>query len=753
MSPIQITSTAGGGPVHNGTVSISKVAMGGFLYLQATGHAGLKAAINSGTDYDHTAQEYTHIWTVRGSPLSPFVAPTNIVTGWNDPNVMYGQKVAFYLPNDGTTYTIDLWVVDRDGTTAIAETTETPATRDATYPGAQTICYSNDGGETWAGEKPGCQRITSNAALQAAINAATTNPVSILFKRGQDLSDIDLEFDTGDRVGDIGDWGSGADPILRPSSNDADIFRIRDMAESQITIRNLDFRGGWDATKETGIAHTGPVYYGLRASSLDIGFYGCKFDGFDQTGGDLLNYGDTIREWHVNEVNTNWRDYAYYTNPNGSANSLLAFIGVRYSQHVDALNGGPKDGAYNTHNCIRVSERKTVLMAICDFFTRAGWSTGGSTDTSDNPGLRLNTNCAADQYYSLERIVVEGGFRVIQASGQNTSGSFSAEVPGNYILDKVLLIATPRTFDELMHADFGGTQLRNVIGFRLNVPQYAGHGSNWAAAIDRIPDNPDPTNANGPVSIHGCTFISLQNGVNGSDDPWILQVGDGNYNTVDDANNVVYAPNIDTPVVGDATIDVSTAMPGVTPRFKGVRVNFEAENGTLSGNVANGASFTVPYSQITTDRYRETGGSVTDQTYWQAVTDTDHTLILQNPSNSQFMYSAELGDFTVAFEASVVRITNTSGGTWTSGWDWTLRLDRISNLPAMDATYDQTGATLPLPRPLTTPTNSPAIDGGDTGTRPFDDFLGDVRPGPWTHDHLGNAVPATGNERGALLTA
>ena len=133
--------------------------------------------------------------------------------------------------------------------------------------------------------------------------------------------------------------------------------------------------------------------------------------------------------------------------------------------------------------------------------------------------------------------------------------------------------------------------------------------------------------------------------------------------------------------------------------------------------------------------------SGTNQAYWQGLSDTNHTL-----KRGGLYYTADNGDLVVSFDATTLTVTNTSGETWNSG-TWYLRLDRASQIPAMDTTY-ASPATIPLPRP---DVGSGALNTGDGGRRPYDDFFGHVRPGLGGVDHLGNQRPETGNEQGAFL--
>ena len=138
-----------------------------------------------------------------------------------------------------------------------------------------------------------------------------------------------------------------------------------------------------------------------------------------------------------------------------------------------------------------------------------------------------------------------------------------------------------------------------------------------------------------------------------------------------------------TPVTAPAPLDLSTPIGGVTPRYKGVHFNeFGQENGTFSSSIGNNGSFTLPYP------------AGTNQSYWQAIqsTDTQHRIRISNTT-----YHAERADFTVTYQASSVRITNTSGTNWSGTWQ--LRLDRKSLRSPIPATY-ASPATLPLPRPV-----------------------------------------------------
>ena len=250
------------------------------IWFEATDHADLAAFEESGAEYDGPAQEYTHIWTVRGEPFAPFSAPENMVPEWQNRNIAYGRKVAMSFPTTGS-FTIDLWVIDRLGKTAVAETTITVQDGDAVYPNAQTICFSNDAGETWSDEKSGCQRSTSIADLVSRIGAASL-PTRVLLKRNQTIEDLSFGLFANDGLELIDAWGAGEKPIWTPPANERAITFDGDFGVDQFTLANIKFQGGWDSTTETGVANLPPLRSQLKLSDTYLTFHSVTFDGFQQ---------------------------------------------------------------------------------------------------------------------------------------------------------------------------------------------------------------------------------------------------------------------------------------------------------------------------------------------------------------------------------------------------------------------------------------------------------------------------------------
>lgn len=237
--------------------------------------------------------------------------------------------------------------------------------------------------------------------------------------------------------------------------------------------------------------------------------------------------------------------------------------------------------------------------------------------------------------------------------------------------------------------------------------------------MDTTSGSPDAENADGPMLVHNNTFLVLKDVANDDSSITFGDVAEAGseytFRTVE--NNVVHAPNITTPINSDAPIDISTTISGATTRYEGVLFGFREVLGTLGSDVADSATFTVDYANIG-DTASYSGGSATDQSYWQSNVGTDHYLLIGST-----YYSATDGDFSVSYDASVVTITNNTGVTWANGTDYSLKLDRAAALPSIPSTYDSSGLNVPVTRP----TSGSAAIGSATGLVSHSDLFGAVR--------------------------
>ena len=696
------------------------------IYLTARDHAGFSSFEGTGAIYDGAAHEIYHVWTVREQPLPNFGRPQNFLAEWNNANVAYGKSVTFRATVPGD-YVIDLWCVDRNGVTAVASTsTITVVDADTAYPGAQTICYSEDPGETWQGEFPGARRVTDWAALSTAVRGDQSNgPNRILFKAGATIEPpTTLQIDSGRGLSHVGVWGSGDKPILRNLTKLSAVNMIRfagGVQNAQFTVNGIRFEGGWDSTREVGYITPAPIFWRDVIRTMHYHIHDCEWSGFDNWG--VTTQTDAPDAWiTVSDCfATNWCNYAMFSG--GGVNNRLAILGNRFQQHVDALNGVlGKGGVGNQHGPVRISRSKTAYIACTDFFARGGWSGGinnvnGFSEPADQPCLRLFTSGEVGDSAYLDRIVCEGGYHNIKLSSFGVGDTVN---PANIVVDRALLMGTAKATSEMIYVGHGGVTIRNVIGIVPNVPRRQNNDPDSLIRL-RYQTARGAGNEDHSQVVHNSTGVYLRSSGPG----FVLAEADVEWSDVTFGQNLAYAPNISTPVTGQP-IDLSQTFAGITPRYKGVRFNFAplsfgpGDSNLPEAALAIGASFVVPYAAITD---MLVGGnpalaSATDQAYWQQM-EADSAAAGYTPRHTLqargggIRYT-ELGEFTVAYEATGIRFTNTSDGTWALPVDanlpWLIRLDRSVNIPGILAQYaspatvmrptsDAQDAGLPVNRP------------------------------------------------------
>lgn len=667
--------------------------------------------------------ELTYVWSFGDGSNSIPTTTLNTPDVWKDINEA-SAKQPKHVFNDAGSYTVTCYAFYQGSLWATGTTDLSVGTAAAAFPTTQTILFDPTGTGDEA-SYPSANIQTTFAGCIAARQALGASNARILLKRGETISDLSSLtrgfWGSGISNFRLGAWGSGDRPTLGPDESLADYIDIEDDADGvEIVLSDLDVRGGWDSTTETGFFNS--VFQAIGTASFSsymaITSHRCKFSGFtsvtnlqDQGLGTSIPSYITFNDCEI----TDWRDYGAYFNPMGG-NSHIAFMGCSVHQHEDALSGGTKNFFYNTHGGVRISEAKNVFISVCDFFSRTGWSPLGSW-TGNNPGLRLQTIGVEDTENHLDRVAVEGLIELARdASGAGTNYAY------NCVVDKLLQVIGGTSYAPTIWVGSGGLTVRNAVLAMLDVPQF--HTAN--------PDNffgfgiggSDAVNAAAPINIHNVTMLDLRSDANSGGNP-ADDFGDfETFSNVTTENNVLHAPNRGTPVSGDGPIDVTTPIAGFTPRDKGVRYNFDYQTGTLSGDVAQNASFTVAYSAITEDLYKQTGAPATDQAYWQAIegTDTLHQLKM-NGANLR----AEVGHFDVSFDASVVTITNRTGSTWSSGSEWFLKLDRKSLIPAMDTTHRSDNQTVPTGQ---LQAGSAALNDATTGKTASHDWNGDLRATP-----------------------
>ncbi|MEM9843190.1 MAG: hypothetical protein AAF965_00180 [Pseudomonadota bacterium] len=656
-----------------------------------------------GDTYDPSFHAITYVWTIVGAPLAPFDAPENMVPEWADANRAYGKQVAFFFPEPGR-YEIELWARDRSGNEARATQTLDVADPNAVYPEARTVCVSFDPSETWEGTPPGCQTVTSPRGLVNAVVRARL-PLRVLFKRGQDyaLPTIDVR---GQALGLIDAWGAGEPPFLRPVDAASAVFTLGKRSRMEgFTAANLSFQGDWDATRETGRSTLSPLRWGNSATPCHHTVWNCRFSGFDHL--DFEAKRDVAGAVLVgNSHVTNWRNFGFLLN---SPKLRFALVGTVVAQDADALHGGRKRGLIaNTHGPVRIADCTQVYIGACDLFSRTGWS-GLAEERADQPCLRLNTNAVRGNAYNLDRIVCEGGFHPISFNGANVR---MEENPGNYVIDKALIIGTAKTIGPFVVVDLGGVTLRNMIAVLPDAPRK--HPNRWQGVVRTNMDNPAPDNGEVPLALYGVSALNLLSSEHNRGEPWEMHQGNEVFLDYTQENVLLHDGAGD-----DSGLRLDQSLPGIRPRFRGIRYGFTPQTGTFTADVKRGESFLISYAEITEDQPGVTGTPPTTQAYWQEIAATDTWHMMHVRGIRPTLYAAD-GHFAVFYEPDGVRVENTGRTAWPAEGAWTLKLDRTSRLPDMDARY-ASPETVPLPLP------HPERHKSAGGVMPYDDFFGRPR--------------------------
>lgn len=719
------------------------------VWLKATGHSGLASGVHSGPVYDAAHHEYHHEWTIDGEPLPAWSKVENLPSAFNNPNKAYGKEVAFVLPAPGD-YTISLTVTDRLGNTATAQTgTLTVVSPESYYLDSERIYVDPEG--VWAGVPAGATKVQTPDEARLACPSRTSGikPPWILLRGG-----VQHDFDTVDSASSsrgawknsfdyafsyLSSYGGGRAQLIPCKRADRDyargMFEIWGRPVDpgwHIIFTGIDFVGEYDPTVERGASGNA---YCINASQSQLqGAFVTIYD-VDAYGVDmLLQTGATdsaTTSYHAMvhcDLPNGWRNYGSINDlaNNGIPTGKLAFIGNRFRQHPDALHGGDKQDAFvNNHGPIRISRAEYAYVAQNDLFSRTGWSpVGGAGRRDDQPCLRLFTSPADGMSAQVERNAMEGGYTTVLAVDANNN----IRNPVNMVIENNLMVATAKNIGPHFEAGFSGITARNNLMVYPDTPR---HGPNWGnAAIMLKSNNNTADSLASPFTVYNNTVLNLVSAANDRGNLIPFSIYDAEFTNVTEANNVHHVPNGTTPATAQAPIDISTALAGFTPRFKGTRYGYDLAIITLAADVGPGQSFEVPYSALEKKLQEGTlvdGGGPTDQAYWQAIeaTDTRHAIYARTDGYRLF---AELGHISVTFTATGAQITNNTSLTLSGGGEVRIHLDRTSLIPPMDTTY-ASPATIPLPVPQP---GSPAYQGATSGDVARDDIYRAVRPAPAT---------------------
>lgn len=677
----------------------------------------------SGEVYDPKYHEVIYHWDFDDPANARPTTALNIPERWKNQNEGRGRRVA-HVFNDHGSYTVKCYAYEpatqRFGSQTITVEVGDP---DVVFAGNQTIVF-DPAGDTDISAHPGAQRFTTMDACITARKAIPSLPARILMANdatwtvpqvgdGVSTGGINMRFDALDPAGvkpnliserRIGTGGIGA------------IIRDRTSECSELSFNNLNILGDWDSTTETGTVGR-PFQIdktGSPVSSHIFMLHRCFVSGFELVRGAIAMPSTSTPGYQITSDTfvTNWQDFGVFA---GLGDDIMynAIVGSSIAQDVDALSGGAKNDLYNNHGPLRDSGSDHTYLSVVDMFSRNGWSLGGTLETINGDDIRatavqatirVNTSGIPGIEFYADRVMSEGNISLEVEASANYPGS-------NIVFDRILQLVNRRDaiFGAVV-ARHGGSTFRNLTTIILNLPLYTDTvqiGSQFY--VREVTGSSEPTNDPAGFRAANCTLIDLRNDANTATLVSIEEPSGASFTSITDELNLMHRPALSgsTPVAGE-TINLADILDGVVPRDKGPRYGFLHQSGTLGSDVADGASFDVPYSQITDMRYnheRHDYGTATDQAYWlvNAATDTRHRVTVAGN-----LRHASRGEMLVSFGAAAVSITNNTGSTWASGSSWVLQLDRSTRLrdtpydPVYDATSQDLNVTINATDPNTT---------------------------------------------------
>lgn len=746
------------------------------VMLRASSLSGFNVTEPGGTgnDYDPTQHRITFIWDFGDPGYTPRFTP-NIPTVWRNTNVAYGKVVAHVFNAPGN-YTVTCYAFDEVGNWGIATYTFQSGGNagpilnpDTEFATTQTVCYSP--ANNFTGKPTGAVECTTLLQVRNAVSAAGSK-VRFLFRRGETYTGPYASSPSNgigrNGGGNVfyGAYGTGAAPVVDVTAGG--MIWLQDVFGVACSVSDLDLVGSWDAATETG--KPGGMFASSGEYAEYLGFHRCRISGMGQI--NFRSDNTTVRDgfWHFNDcIVTNWKDYGFF-----GGVRRFAVIGSDFFQHVDALMGidqlhyGSQSptGLGNTHGPLRTGIQANVYAGCSSFFSRNGWSTnpsGGNMTTLTQGTWRMTPDTSQSTFrvhQVHERCTHEsaGVCLTVQSVGDPVSTGYTR----NVLVDKCLFVGSAYGASDNNTASANcmiqfrspGITVRNSYFYRPNVARritgnlFAG-GIIWnvlttgsESALSGAPSRFYNITAwmPGPTSNFGSTSFALVNS-NGLSD--VKQ------------NNVLFAPDLTTPIGASFAPLGSSAIAGFACRFKGGRwnpppigsnrgpsgllpVRNQRENplipGTIQvGDVQPGQSILLPYPTytgttnhggytLTVTQAMMTGNPT--QRHQVSISD-----VVQRRSDPALWPQGE-GGVTITFLPSLIRVRNDTGAVWSSGDVW-LQLDLTAQLMAFD-----TASPADVPNPI--------LGAGSAAIRPDRSIGAWAHDGFWTDYRQGVKTPPSG---------
>ena len=403
---------------------------------------------------------------------------------------------------------------------------------------------------------------TPNEAISTIYQRGDQNrPMRVILRRGQVYSSPGITF--GGRsarqipsVHFLASDESGPKPII--NLEDALFWNDQESSgngnDKDFVWQGIELAGQWDPQTETGRAFTG---FNMFANPpLQFLIDQCVIRNFGEQC--IYNAGgrnDTLRTTFINDtVITAWGNYGFL---DGKPRET-AITGSAIFQDPLANAGGRKTvpTTRNNHGGYRGAAPKRVLFHATEMYSRNDWFESNGV-WGQQPNIRFDTDGIGGGKLSVQGCVFEGGNNVIAMGVENQYVNRTV----NAVIEKSYLLATHST-RRVIAINKSGVTLRNNIMTVPNTPIYSGYElRSIIRARFTEGSGGNAENRDSPIRIYSNTLVNL--GGSNAPDVDIVEFRDAV-----SANNLIYKPNLGSPVTADGPLDRTVMF---TPRELGYK--------------------------------------------------------------------------------------------------------------------------------------------------------------------------------------
>ena len=726
--PINVPSWGGGGSGGTITIQLQRGHMAvapdsARFKVDLSGSDFDTAGPGVGEHYDARLHELIYLWDFDDP--GTWTAPENVLPAWKNRNVAKGPFVAHMYTQPGTYNPSVLVIEPSSGKTATASVEVIVANPDTVYSGANTICISSSG--NFADAPAGAQNITaSGLASTDAIWIANKGGAAKrwLFRRGEDF-DLRVSIGSDSAPGVMfGDYGIGAKPVINGHIQGPDIpfdaplfigyYRTADPdIAASVTVCNLDFIGTHNPITtlptQGASGNTNNAIYTRGPCSLILS--NCDFTAFGHvTIAMELVSTDRLLPAHLHMDNCSLNDfggqYATYTSKMTHADSSLAYTGCRLAQNplafeVDSIRS-PLRSEFIMNNHLRG----------CDFF---------HTDLTQPTVKLVNSPAGEGAIVNVHSCAFEGGYCAFNIAGTTnpttTDPEFLRVTVQNAIIDGNIYLGTINS-ENLCSTVATGVTVRNnlfvqpAIGYRTGYPTCRAMVTLWPYGT-----NKDPAIVGQPIRAYNNTLrVDRTSAQNNSQVPATFYNkatlnGDALFTNALEYNNIVHAPNLNSPITTFAPLSDAALW---ASRYPGRRPYWGQSPGEYSAHaVANGETILLGYWN------RGDGVNYSQSDF--VVTGTEEV------NFAGTWYQVADGEVAISYGASGVTITNNTGSNWPISQSITFKGALGAASPLITTGFATPAGAMKDTKPGT---GSAALGAALSGNVSYMDILGTTRSAP-----------------------